>query len=386
MQNSRRLQMQPETIPCDVLVAGAGVSGLAAAIAASERGAKTLLIEKNDYIGGTVIAGMHRYLCGLYGTAPSKTLNAGLSRALVSVLTKRNAVNGPVRLGKVYGFRFRPKDLLCEFNARIQMNKKNLKVLLETQLYAITKEKERILALYATVNNTPVCIEPKVVIDASGDGAIIMLSGAKYQVRPPSGRQLAGFSFRVAGIKGGREMLAIKVPYHVRFATCMPLEKKNECIIRMNVPSGADTGEIQNEAKRQMHRLCRVLPEFNHAYIAEFSPSVTEREGLRLQGEYTLTAKDVLSARHFEDGVVKSAWPIELWTAERGPQYRYLEPGAHYEIPLRCLKSKQINNLLACGRCISATHEALGSVRVAGTCISLGEQAGITAVKLCESY
>ena len=125
--------------------------------------------------------------------------------------------------------------------------------------------------------------------------------------------------------------------------------------------------------------LVKVLPVFNESYIVEMSPEVVDREGPRLYGKYTLTANDVINARKFPDGIVKSAWPIELWDQQKGVRYQYLSSGNNYEIPLRCLISKDISNLYCAGRCISVTHEALGSTRVMGTCISLGEKAGYEA-------
>jgi hypothetical protein len=124
-----------------------------------------------------------------------------------------------------------------------------------------------------------------------------------------------------------------------------------------------------------------MLPAFEGSEIAEMSPEVVEREGVRAWGEYTLTADDVLEARKFPDGAVKNAWPIELWEQETGPLLRYLDPGDHYEIPLRCLEVQGVSNCWCAGRCISASREALGSTRVMGTCISLGEEAGREAVK-----
>ncbi len=74
---------------CDVLVIGAGVAGTAAAIAAARAGARTMLVEKERYLGGTGYAGMFQYICGLYlndDTAPTETLNQGIVRELVALL------------------------------------------------------------------------------------------------------------------------------------------------------------------------------------------------------------------------------------------------------------------------------------------------------------
>ena len=96
-------------------------------------------------------------------------------------------------------------------------------------------------------------------------------------------------------------------------------------------------------------------------------------------GYYQLTVEDILSARIFPDGVVKNAWPVELWDQDRGTVYRYLPEGSCHEIPFRCLTVRGITNLLTAGRCISVTREALGSTRVMGICLALGEQAGKAA-------
>ena len=209
---------------------------------------------------------------------------------------------------------------------------------------------------------------------------------AKYRVASSAKRQLAGFSFRLKGLKDAQGLLHIKVPYYIKFATYTPLDNRSQGLIRMNIPAGRDTDRLRREAQDAFKYLRKVLPEFKEAEIVEFSPSITEREGICLEGEYTLTADDILSGRRFKDGVIKNSWPIELWERKQGPRYKYLRFGQYYEIPLRCLRSKVVKNLLACGRCISVSHEALGSTRVAGTCITIGEQAGLDAVKLCASY
>ena len=74
--------------------------------------------------------------------------------------------------------------------------------------------------------------------------------------------------------------------------------------------------------------------------------------------------------------------PIELWEEGRpGATYEYLENGRSYDIPLRCLQARDLGNLFVAGRCLSASHEALGSARVIGTCLATGEAAGRAAAR-----
>ena len=47
----------PVSYECDVLVCGGGTAGFAAALAAARNGAKTILVEKKGYVGGTLVNG-----------------------------------------------------------------------------------------------------------------------------------------------------------------------------------------------------------------------------------------------------------------------------------------------------------------------------------------
>jgi len=100
-------------------------------------------------------------------------------------------------------------------------------------------------------------------------------------------------------------------------------------------------------------------------------------------GRYQLTREDVISGRKFPDGVARAGWPIELWhDGHLGATYEYLEDGQTYDIPLRSLQARDVDNLFVAGRCMSATHDALGSVRVIGTCLATGEAVGLAAARM----
>jgi hypothetical protein len=137
---------------------------------------------------------------------------------------------------------------------------------------------------------------------------------------------------------------------------------------------------VRHDAQLVFDHLKRVVPAFRRASVSAMSPEAVEREGALMKGAYVLTAEDVLSGRRFDDGVVRNAWPIELWDQQTGPTYTYLRPGDHYEIPRRCLEAPGLTNLYCAGRCISVTREALASTRVTGPCLSLGESAARAAL------
>ena len=54
-------------------------------------------------------------------------------------------------------------------------------------------------------------------------------------------------------------------------------------------------------------------------------------------------------------------------------------PGEAYDIPLRCLIPRHVDNLVVAGRCISGTHEALSSYRVMPISMATGHAAGVCA-------
>lgn len=380
----------------DVFVAGGGVSGVTAAVAAARCGVKTVLAEKENCLGGTGYAGLLQYICGLYlngDTMPTETLNDGIIRETVGILNRLSPQRAIKKIGQVYVLPYSREDLLTAFTSLCD-KEPNLTVLYNTTAMAAKKKSQRIVEITLNRSGNLQKITPKIVIDCSGNGDVSAMAGADFELSPLSKRQLAGFTTRVKGLKDCDETLPIKVPYYLsqateqkllpaylKFTTLAQGESLDEGFCKINIPSENSKREqvVLKNTMKALRYLADKLPSFKDAYIAETSLRVLDREGRRICGEYTLTENDILNARKFDDGVVKNSWPIELWDKKKGVIYKYVKSGDYYEIPFRCLKAKGISNLLMAGRCISVTHESLGSTRVMGTCISLGEQAGLAA-------
>ncbi len=382
---------------CDVLVVGAGVAGAVAAVAAARGGARTLLIEQESYLGGTGYAGMFQYICGLYlnaATVPTETLNKGIVREIVALLQKASLENGIKKMGRVFVQPYTRDDLQSVL-ASLCHGENNLAILRGHTVVSVTRENAGIKAVTVKGLHGKQVIAPTMVIDCSGGGSVAAMAGASFELTPDNERQLAGFVLRVKGLKGIDENLPLKVPYHlaqavqqgllapsVRYTNFSQGNATDEGYCKMSVSMADESSGIEKaraDADAMIRYLASVLPAFEGASIADTSHKVLEREGRRVVGEYMLTKDDVLSARKFSDGVVKNSWPIELWDQSKGTIYQYVPSGDFYEIPFRCLMAKGVVNLLTAGRCISVTHEALGSTRVMGACMSLGEQAGKAA-------
>jgi hypothetical protein len=112
---------------------------------------------------------------------------------------------------------------------------------------------------------------------------------------------------------------------------------------------------------------------------------LTPRAGRMIAGRHLLTGAEVLSGQSFPDAVARCAWPIEQWNADGVARFRYLPPGTHYEIPERCLRARDLDNLFMAGKCLSADVEAIASARVMGCCLATGAAAGVLAARHLDS-
>ncbi|HXV36143.1 MAG TPA: FAD-dependent oxidoreductase, partial [Myxococcota bacterium] len=101
------------------------------------------------------------------------------------------------------------------------------------------------------------------------------------------------------------------------------------------------------------------------------------RETRRVQGLRELGALDVLAGRSDPDEIARSSWPLELWRDHRRAHFEY--PSGACSIPLGALVSRSRPQLGMAGRCLSASHEALGALRVIGTALATGEAIGVAA-------
>lgn len=384
---------------CRLLVAGGGVAGVCAAVAASRCGVTTLLVETHPLLGGGGTSGLLRHICGLFATGdapPAETLNGGLTREIVQRLRLMAPERTARKIGRLYVLPYGDGDLLRVLT-ELCAAEKYLKVQTSATVSAVRMAGDRIAGVTLSSPRGAQVMVTEMAIDCTGNADLALLAGARCDLAPPAERQLAGFTIRVVGLTGVDDMLPLRVAYHcargvrqgalpplLRFTGFFPGDGPDEGYCKLSLDGEQGEGR-ERRAREWALELIRYLgehvPPFGRARIEGTALRVLDREGRRVGGEYTLTEDDILSARRFPDGVVRSSWPVELWDSSSGPLYRYPPPGAFYEIPLRCLRVQGVANLLAAGRCISATREALASTRVMGTCMALGEQAGLEAAR-----
>jgi len=412
-----------------VLVVGGGNAGCAAALAAARTGARTMLVERYGFLGGTATAAM----VGPWMTFHSGTdrIVGGIAQEIVESLTARGGSPGHVHDASDYVATVTPFDpeahkaLLFELMAEAGVD-----LLLHAYvLDALLDERGRASgARFATVGGIRE-ERAAVTIDATADAFVAASAGvemvqgdARGRVQPASlmfrlshvdlertaayvrehpeqmrsslapGERTAASLSAVAGLydlwERARASGEVDVPRELVsfFATPYP----DEVTVNMTRVTGIDPLDADDltraeiEARAQVTQLVAFfrtrVPGFERCRLAATATQIGIRESRRIVGEYVLTRDDVLEARAFDDAVARSAYPIDIHNpGGSGTTTHRLPPGQSYEIPYRCLVPQRVDGLLVAGRCISTTHEALASTRLTPTVMTLGQAAGTAA-------
>jgi hypothetical protein len=124
---------------------------------------------------------------------------------------------------------------------------------------------------------------------------------------------------------------------------------------------------------------------FETAVISSIAPMLGVRETREIEAEYTLTVYDLINFTKFDDGISKSGYGVDVHGAKTGEKYKFAEvPKAekYYEIPVRSLIVKGIDNLTVAGRCIGTDFVTQSSTRQQHACRATGEVCALI-VKQC---
>jgi len=377
----------------DVVVVGAGFAGVCAAIAAARCGARVTLIEKESAPGGTAVGLRQRFLCGLFTNSvstPRKYLNRGLTEEVCKHFSSRM---NPIKMGQVWLLPYTPDRMVIVLNNLLACEK-NIQVLYDSKITSCSLKVGCIQSVQYSHYGKTCQLKANAFIDA---GAGILLKKCKAaKSSDPTKRQMLGFALELARVPWD-DALSIRVPYvlyqavqrqelplYARWTVVSACEQKGHLHLKLSLPEWAGLPLGRKMSLAIVKVLKRELPVFRSAKIIWQAREVFSRDGDQLDGQYVIKDKDVLVGKKFSDGVVNGAWPMEFWDSKRGPIYKYLN-GDHYELPLRSIKAKNVYNLFAAGRSVSAEPGAQASLRVGGLCLATGEAAGKAAVDYLHS-
>ncbi len=413
----------------DVVVVGGGLSGVAAAVSAAKEGADTALIERAGFLGGLATGGWVGPILGLTIPSTGQPVIKGFLKDLVDQLHQK---------GGCYSFEECLKRHCVEFNAETlkivldeMVTRQRIKLYLDTVCIGARVEDETIKAVEFYTRKGRLLLEGKVFIDATGDGELIFLSGADYRLgREEDGRVMAtGSFFRIINVPPVPEEERKKITRAIEEER----QKGNISVYHGSIwgrgsfydtdgycpnmtryggspvdPEELTAGEIflRKQAWKVLEICQKVSPFFQEARIM-FAPQIGVRESRRLVGMTELTEKDILAATKHQDSIARSTYWIDIHCPlgrtrdnvhlcrkgcptkepcvmlnkypERLEEKLAPPEGDYYTIPLGCLVSANLSNLLAAGRCVSANPKALAAIRVMAPCMAMGQAAGVTA-------
>jgi hypothetical protein len=409
----------------DVMVLGGGMSGTAAAIGAARSGAKVVLVERHLLLGGTATEAL---------VSPMQTFHSRSGRVIGGVgqeLVDRLQVRGgsPGHLPDPIGFAASvtpadPEILKSTFSEWLA--EENITTLLGHRLHTVDVDGGRISRINVEdEHRNSFDIEAKFYIDASGNGDLTSDAGCDMEIDPdcqpmsliftlddvdiaaiisyqkhhpgefymnPDPAALDRGYIGVAGffslVRAARDKGRLNVqrdrllffggtrPDHIVVNTT-----------RLTGYHGLFGDEVSDAMRAGLMQVWNIfvfmkneVPGFAKSHISRIADHIGVRETRRLLGRYVMDENDVLATAQFDDAIAKGAFPMDIHSAKDASlTTRLIEGKGHYDIPLRSLLNKQVENLITVGKCISVTHKGFSSTRVMPTCMAVGHAGGVAA-------
>ncbi len=413
----------------DVVVCGGGPAGCAAAIAAARRGARTLLLEREGYLGGATVSQLVAVILSTNGADFQ-----GIWHEYIAALKRLDGVGEMV---------FSPGQIRsCVDPEMVKFAWDQLIAAAGVQLL------HHVYAATAIVRDGAACgvaaetragrrvVLARRVIDATGDGIVAAEAGVPWQqgdgrhpyamaltkvfrlgnvpdMPPASPDELsqAAAQLQAAIERGEFDSPVITNPQRLlayfRYRLWRLTPQRREVLSVLSrvlkidpldpwqLTAAEREGRCQALQAARAYRTC--MPGFEQAYLLDTSSQIGIRSSRRLAGLATVTTADATEFRKHPDGIARSSWDIDVWPADsytapavdRGAsaykaRHERLLAGDYFDIRYGCIVAAGIDNLLMAGRCISAEHVAESSLRIQQTCMATGQAAGVAAAMSIE--
>ncbi|MBK1831397.1 FAD-dependent oxidoreductase [Verrucomicrobiaceae bacterium R5-34] len=390
----------------DLVVIGGGSAGICAAVAAARRGARVVLLEKSPLLGGMGSLAFVHTFCGLYMPDVSQApelANPGLPTEIERRMRAATGQSGPVKMGRVYVLPQQPevydriaKELVAEAGVELCLGASCEGVSRTDSGFSVALRDRR--------------IHCRSLVDGSADAVVADFLGATRVQVAAERLQRPAFIFSLSRVgaeaaeESFRMRLALdlvhavregKLPKEILGATLRASPTAGEYFVSIDLagddwnPTDASSREVTTTAGKKLAiELCAFLRQhyafFSQAGPPVFPPALGVRESYRWLGQHELSEQELIDGVDFADTVARATWPIELREDARGAKFRYFAEAKPSNIPLRALVSAEIPGVYFAGRCLSASHEALASVRVMGTCFATGQAAGLAAAMFAQ--
>jgi hypothetical protein len=388
----------------DVVVVGSGSAGSTAAIAAGRYGARTLLIDRLPFLGGTSTAVLDTfYAFYTPGEAPRRVVG-GIGWEVAERLKRAGvAFERPNTYGAGTGITYDPEFLKVTWERMAE--EANVHVLLHTWVTGVDVLDGQVRSITVWNKAGQSSITARAFIDASGDADLCAMASVPYD-GPNNTPNLQSLStiFRLANVDVER---AAALPKTELWAMMRAAAASGEYrlprlegswhrtpyrgvvtihmtrVPRVDATDPEQLTRAEIEGRRQVQEYHRFLrdrvPGFAQSVLVATSAAIGVRESRRVIGDYRLTRDDVLEQHRFDDEIALCGAPIEDHLSATDTRWTYVPQDGVYGIPYRCLLPAGVDGMLVAGRCFSSTHDAHASARSMATCMAMGQAAGTAA-------
>ena len=379
-----------KTIQTDVVVVGGGTAGVFAAIAAARCGAKTVLIEKNSTLGGTMTVANVNFP-GLFYAWGKQIIDGPCWEAIQRTAALGGAVIPPIQ--------FRPKN---HFDEQITLNRFAYTAVLWEMLHeagvtvitsamvSCAAETERGVCLLVTAKEGLLQLDAKVAVDTTGDANLTQILG--YPVEKSSTQQPATLQNHISGYDPAAvDPDALKKAFSGEtFAPYITADKLLHWLhrgrINVHVPcKDADTSAGKTKVEQDAYalllkilRFYRRLPGLENLTVDFVAEETGIRESNRIVGEEMVLAEDYITGKAYPDAVCYAFYPIDLHVMD-GIRQKFFDENKVGQIPYGALIPQNANYLLVAGRCIASDTDANSAIRVQAPCMATGPAAGCAA-------
>lgn len=397
----------------DVLVAGAGIGGVSAALAAAREGASVALLEGAAQIGGTGVHSPVGLICSWFD-ASGRPINKGIFAEIFPDLFEEGARS------REDIFTYREEELKAAY-LRLLAGEPGVQVFTSSPV-DVVEARDGCLNRVCTADGR--WFQAKAFVDSTADGNLAAAAGAAFHKgREEDGRLQPGtLTFRVEGVDFTAFGLDPSQPHWARWDNfhvfseallplylrvkkeggtsnpkesilCFPDRDGTSLLFNQTHVVGVDPtdprtlNEAMKEGRKQIEEFwgsVRCHPAFASVSKVTIFEKLGVREGRRVLGDHILTAEECLSEVRFEDMVAACGYAVDIHDPDGSGKSRleWIPGSGYYHIPYRSLYARDFSNLLLGSRCISGSHEAHSSYRVMAPVSAIGQAAGTAAALL----
>lgn len=414
----------------DVLVAGAGVTGICAALAAARQGARTVLLEPRPFIGGNAATGLCIHT---FKTKDGRQVVYGLAQEIVDRLVEQGGAVGHVPLPDGYVHSITPVDAdLFRMETTAMLARAGVTILYNTALVDADARDGRVHRVLVCSKSQLGYLKAKTFVDATGDADLAHRADAPLRTGWPGtgAMQPVSMMMRAVSVDTRKACAAlaekppafarkkgvaepIPVYFHGTFTrwnkvlreagvydhddhqfwtnTVWP-DQLNFNGSRMANIDGSDPLALSRATvalTEQLQKLGAFLRQHVDGFqSASFLPNafVGVRETRNVHGLYELSENDIRVGARFTDSIGQGCFPVDIHHPD-GKSQEHIDIGGDgaYDIPYRSLVPRRTENLLVAGRCISVSTYAHGATRNMAPCMTTGEAAGVAAALSAQS-